>query len=120
MRGSSAYFLTHLPSHDVPAAAASNTSALSRRAPQDILYHLYDLVPVGGYVIFDDIGTHAVVQQAWADFCADQGFVEELIDIPAPDVNGKWMRKTKEVRVDFSKMRPYVDVYTQMQGRRLS
>ena len=39
---------------------------------------MYGFVPVGGYVIFDDIGDqHPQVAQAWAEFMQDQGVAEE-------------------------------------------
>lgn len=72
---------------------------------QDALYYLYDFVPVGGVVIFDDY-THSEARDAWDDFQRDQGFVESVTKIEKPDLNGGWFVKTVEVAVDFSKMRP--------------
>jgi hypothetical protein len=48
-----------------PGGAASRALAVLRldgnfyASYQDVLYALYELVPVGGYVIFDDVGTKA-------------------------------------------------------------
>jgi hypothetical protein len=75
---------------------------------QDTLYYLYDFVPVGGVVIFDDY-THVEAQQAWRDFQADQGFSENVTKIELPDKNGAWFVKTRGVETDFSKMRPARD-----------
>jgi hypothetical protein len=75
---------------------------------QDTLYYLYDFVPVGGVVIFDDY-THVEAQQAWRDFQADQGFSENVTKIELPDKNGAWLVKTRAVETDFSKMRPARD-----------
>ena len=66
---------------------------------QDALYYLYELVPVGGIVIFDDIRSHPPVKQAWLDFQADQGFTETLIPIADPDIHGAWFKKTVSVKV---------------------
>ena len=47
---------------------------------QDILYNLYEFVPVGGYVIFDDIGNgkdHGV-RRLWNDFKSEQKLPETL------------------------------------------
>ena len=75
---------------------------------QDTLYYLYDFVPVGGVVIFDDY-THVEAREAWDDFQKDQGFDESVTKIELPDKNGAWFVKTRSVEVDFSKMRPARD-----------
>jgi O-methyltransferase len=63
-------------------------------------YYLYEKIPIGGIVIFDDIGSHPEVQQAWSDFQVDQKFNETLTYI---DMHGAWFRKSKLVHVDQSK-----------------
>ena len=77
---------------------------------QDALYALYEAVPVGGYVIFDDIRSHVAVKEAWADFCKDQGIVEKLELVDDTDPNGAWFKKSRAVVVDHAKRRPNRDV----------
>ncbi|GBF96938.1 hypothetical protein Rsub_09018 [Raphidocelis subcapitata] len=69
---------------------------------QDVMYNLYEFVPVGGYVIFDDILGFPDVQRFWSDFKADQGLVEELVQI---DDFSTWFKKVRDVKIDFSKKR---------------
>jgi Macrocin-O-methyltransferase (TylF) len=57
-------------------------------------------VPVGGFVIFDDIRSHPGVQDAWRDFQADQMFVEPITHMPEPDAHGAWFRKRHKVAVN--------------------
>jgi len=76
---------------------------------QDCLYNLYDFVPVGGVIIFDDFN-HDAPNQAWKDFQTDQGFQERVTQMDQPDHHGGWMIKTVNVKVDFSKKRPPKDV----------
>jgi len=76
---------------------------------QDCLYNLYDFVPVGGVVIFDDFA-HIAPNQAWRDLQADQDFKESVTRMDYPDVNGGWFIKTVNVKIDFSKKRPSRDV----------
>lgn len=66
---------------------------------QDALYYLYELVPVGGFVIFDDVMSHPAVMQCWKDFKNEQGLPEELEQI---DDHSAFFRKTMEVKVNFS------------------
>jgi len=68
---------------------------------QDALYYLYPLVPVGGWVIFDDIRSHPAVARCWQDFQRDQGFSETIIPI---DVHSAYFVKTTDVTVDMGKM----------------
>ncbi len=75
---------------------------------QDALYYLYDFVPVGGVIIFDDF-THLTAERSWHDFQADQDFSETATKLPDPDKNGAWFIKTVAVKVDMSKMRPAED-----------
>ena len=81
---------------------------------QDALYYLYGFVPVGGFVIFDDVFSHKGAMQAWnefnkdhGEFNKDHGLPEELtrIDIYIYIYSG-YFRKTRSVSVDFTKMRP--------------
>jgi len=71
---------------------------------QDVLYAMYDKVPVGGIVIFDDVFHHHYkeVMQCWIDFKRDHGIPEELVRID--DVSG-WFRKRTLVQIDQSKKR---------------
>jgi hypothetical protein len=66
---------------------------------QDAMYHLYDRVPVGGYVIFDDILSTPGVQQFWKDFKSDQGITEEFTPI---DDHSTWFKKVKAVKTDWT------------------
>ena len=68
---------------------------------QDALYYLYPLVPVGGWVIFDDIMSHPPVARCWQDFQRDQGFSETIIQI---DHHSAYFVKTTDVTVDMGKM----------------
>ena len=74
---------------------------------QDALYNLYELVPVGGYVIFDDAQTHRGAMQAWREFKRDQGLPETLQPI---DHHSAYFKKTRDIPVNFKKMRRSVDV----------
>ena len=56
---------------------------------QDALYNLYGFVPVGGYVIFDDVFSHAGAMQAWKEFKEDHGLPEELTQIDQHS-GGEW------------------------------
>ncbi|CAB9524045.1 Macrocin-O-methyltransferase (TylF) [Seminavis robusta] len=71
---------------------------------QDVMYAVYENVPVGGIVIFDDIyhPKHKSVMQFWNHFKADHGLVEELVRI---DTGSAWFRKQKQVTVDQTKRR---------------
>jgi hypothetical protein len=63
---------------------------------QDCLYNLYEFVPIGGVIIFDDFADHAP-NQAWQDFQSDQGFKESVTRMDLPDENGGWMIKTVKI-----------------------
>lgn len=76
---------------------------------QDCLYNLYDFVPVGGIIIFDDF-THSAPNQAWQDFQADQGFKETVTRMEDPDMHAGWVIKTVKVKINFTKKRPPRDV----------
>lgn len=69
---------------------------------QDVLYAVYENVPVGGVVIFDDVMSHTEVMRCWNDFKHDQGIPEELVRI---DRHSAWFRKTTDVKIDQSKKR---------------
>ena len=62
------------------------------------LYYLYNLVPVGGFVIFDDVLSHAGAMKAWTDFKSEQGLEEELTKI---DDHSAWFQKLNKVEVDW-------------------
>lgn len=69
---------------------------------QDAMYYLYDKVPVGGYVIFDDVRTHEAVMRFWLDFKKDQGLPEELTTI---DFHSAYFKKTKAIVPNFKYFR---------------
>jgi O-methyltransferase len=62
------------------------------------LYYLYELVPVGGRVIFDDVLSHPRVMQAWLDFKEEQGLPEVLIHI---DDHSAWFMKKKAITIKW-------------------
>lgn len=72
----------------------------------DPLYALYDRVPVGGFILFDDMKSHPDVKLAWEHFMEDQGFLEEMHLLPPIDTCGAWVQKTQDVAVVHSKRRP--------------
>ena len=78
--------------------------------PQDALYAFYESVPVGGFVIFDDIRSHPAVALAWADFCLDQGITEVLQVVDDKDPHAQWFRKQQAVPINQAKKRPPQDV----------
>ncbi|CAE7445245.1 novP, partial [Symbiodinium natans] len=73
---------------------------------QDALYYMYDFIPVGGFVIFDDIMTHPAAMNAWKEFKQDQNLDETPIQI---DKHSAYFQKKKAIKVDRSKMRPFTD-----------
>ena len=62
------------------------------------LYYLYDLVPVGGVVYFDDIPNFKDCLRAWEDFKRDQGLPETLT---YTEGCGSWFVKQKKGTVDI-------------------
>lgn len=74
---------------------------------QDAMYYLYDRVPTGGYVIFDDFSSHPAVQRFWKDFTKDQRINETLVPIDRFSV---YFRKTRSVPIQMALMRPPKDV----------
>jgi hypothetical protein len=63
------------------------------------LYYLYERVPVGGIVYFDDIPSHKPCYDAWKDFNRDQKLNVTLSF--AEEGDGAWFRKMTKVTVDF-------------------
>ena len=74
---------------------------------QDAMYAMYENVPVGGIVIFDDIMSHPSVMRFWKDFKKDQDLPEDLVQI---DDHSAWFRKIKAFKVDLSKKHKGQDV----------
>jgi Macrocin-O-methyltransferase (TylF) len=70
---------------------------------QDVMYNLYEKVPVGGIVIMDDVFSHPGPLQFWLDFRNDQGLTEKMIRI---DRHSGWFRKERVVPLDITKIRP--------------
>jgi len=70
---------------------------------QDAMYDLYEYVPVGGFVIWDDYFSHHVVRQFWTDFKTDQGLPENFVRI---DANSAFFRKAADITLDQSKKKP--------------
>lgn len=73
---------------------------------QDALYYLYESVPVGGFVIFDDVMSHRMVMACWQDFKREQGLPENLTQI---DVHSAYFRKERDIHIDFKFFRPPQD-----------
>ena len=70
------------------------------------MYQLFDLVPVGGVVIFDDLLDHPEVKAFARDWVADYGVREEFFSAIGKGPGGTaWFRKTQQVTVDWSKKR---------------
>ena len=63
---------------------------------------MYELVPVGGIVIFDDIYSHADVERFWRDFRLDYKLPEVVHPI---DKISAWFMKIKEVVLDPKRKR---------------
>ena len=81
---------------------------------QDALYYLWEFVPVGGFVIFDDYveGKHAPwLGQFWTDFKLAHGLREKL---HAVDWTSSYFRKERDVRVDWD---AYARDRARMKGR---
>ena len=102
------YFHKGLFKDTVPAWNKTNAIAVLRidgnfyDSYQDALYYMYESVPVGGIVIFDDIFSHESVKRCWSDFKTDHGLTEDLNRI---DVHAAWFRKEIDVKIDMSRMR---------------
>ena len=75
---------------------------------QDALYSMYEDVPIGGIVIFDDIMSYPDVMQCWKDFKEDQPKVVETLN--RIDTHSAWFRKRVAVHLDHSKKRSPQDV----------
>ena len=81
---------------------------------QDALYYMWEFVPVGGFVIFDDYveGKHAPwLGKFWADFKLSHGLREKL---HAVDWTSSFFRKERDVRVNWD---AYARDRARMQGR---
>jgi O-methyltransferase len=103
------HFLKGMFHNTAPVLGGSVTSIAVLRVDgnfydsyQDVMYNLYEKVPVGGIVIFDDVFSHPYVLQFWRDFQHDQGLTEELIRI---DRHSGWFRKKRVVTLDLTKRR---------------
>ena len=73
---------------------------------QDALYELYDFVPVGGIVIFDDVLSHPEVMKFWMDFTKDYSMTEKLHAI---DDHSAWFRKRRAFELNRAKYQQKVD-----------
>lgn len=74
---------------------------------QDAMYYMYESVPVGGIIIFDDVMSHASVMRFWKDFKKEQGLEEDLNRI---DKHSAWFRKEKDVILNWKYFRAPQDV----------
>ena len=82
---------------------------------EDAMYNLYEYVPVGGVVIFDDIISHADVQKFWNDFTNDYSLPEKIHPI---DHASGWFTKIKPVVLD-PKLKRYLPNGTKLKPRLL-
>lgn len=76
---------------------------------QDAMYTMYEDIPIGGIVIFDDVMSHPPVKQFWIDFKSEQNLPEDLNRI---DTHSAWFRKRVHTKIDQSKKHPPQDVNT--------
>jgi hypothetical protein len=74
---------------------------------QDAMYFLYEKVPVGGIIIFDDVFSNGSVMRCWWDFKNEQGLPENLNRI---DRHSAWFRKEKAVKLNWDYFRAPQDV----------
>jgi hypothetical protein len=74
---------------------------------QDAMYYLYEKVPVGGIVIFDDVYSSSDVKRFWRDFKKEQGLPEDLTRI---DKCSAWFRKESAVKLNWDYFREPQDV----------
>ena len=73
----------------------------------DALYYMWDFVPVGGFVIFDDFSAESAqrnsnagqLHRCWLDFRRAHGLTEKLLTI---DWSSSFFRKTTNVKVDWN------------------
>jgi len=79
---------------------------------QDALYYMYPKVPVGGYIIFDDVYADPVrCGQAWTDFKVANGLPEDLTKI---DDASAYFKKTVDKPIDRTRMKPPQDTNIKM------
>jgi len=68
----------------------------------DILYNLYDFVPVGGYFICDDCPVIHVAKQAIDDFRMEHK-ISDPIQAVEGSITGSFWRKVSPTVVNYSK-----------------
>jgi O-methyltransferase len=73
----------------------------------DALYAFYESVPVGGFIIFDDIRSHPPVLRCWQDFVSDHGIREVLLVVDEADPHAMWFQKKYKISIDQKKRRPH-------------
>ena len=103
------YFVHSMPKFRAALQARNERLAILRMdgdmydSTIDILYNLYDLVQVGGYVIIDDLGWAPMrafgARDAVLDFRALHGIEDEAHSIVPSDLTGAYFRKAREVTV---------------------
>eukprot|EP00756_Hemistasia_phaeocysticola_P014920 Hpha_TRINITY_DN15371_c1_g5::TRINITY_DN15371_c1_g5_i6::g.92333::m.92333 len=81
--------------------AVLRCDANSYQSHEDVLYNLWNFIPIGGVIIFDD-ATHRYVKEFWRDFQIDQGFRSPIQRV---DNNGGWIIKRGPALLDQSKRR---------------
>ena len=74
---------------------------------QDAMYYLYEKVPVGGVVIFDDVMSHVHVMKFWNEFRSEQKLTETLIPL---DEHSAYFIKEVDVVIDFKFFRKPQDI----------
>ena len=72
---------------------------------QDAFFYMYEFVPVGGWVLFDDVIAEKNLLKWWKSVCETQGICYEL----KGDTRGAWFQKTSVQLIDFTKAAPARD-----------
>jgi Macrocin-O-methyltransferase (TylF) len=67
------------------------------------MYWLYEKVPIGGIVIFDDIFSHPAVMEFGNDFKAEKQLPENLV---RSDMHSSCFRKEREVVINWNFRKP--------------
>ncbi len=67
----------------------------------DILYNLYEFVPIGGYFICDDCPKIKVAENAVVNFRKDHNITDPIQYVMDSDVGTYW-RKSKMVNVNYN------------------
>jgi hypothetical protein len=98
----SRFYHEHVDKHRHMRIAVLRIDGNFYESYQDALYYMWEFVPVGGFVIFDDYveGKNAPwLGQFWADFKRAHGLSERLLAI---DWTSSFFQKKTDVRVNWN------------------